>query len=109
MSEIDYKKCPTCNEFGNMRTGIMRHRCKPLWYVFDEDWAETIEDAQEVYAKDAQHAASQYMADTHSDYDYPEELEVTVADANKDNLKYFTVKAELVPEFNAEEKEDERK
>jgi hypothetical protein len=52
----DYERCPTCSEWAWTK----RHRCKPVWLVFTEDRHEDWDEADRVYATDAQEAAEKW-------------------------------------------------
>lgn len=107
MSEdFDYRRCPNCDVFGNMGTGFGKHECKELWYVYEPDGGQEIEDASKAFGDDEKEAAEHYFADGWSDYyENASEIDVVVLDKYHENPKAFKVMVEMVPEFNATETE----
>ena len=94
-----YFTCPTCRKYTNYKG----HRCGTMWLVIDpdEDEENIIECGQKQYAYDAELAAEDYLAEHFSDMDYPDEADVIVADQNGENITYWNVTVEAVPEFTA--------
>ena len=70
------------------------------------------EDHEKIFAPDARTAAELYMAQSHSSWEYPEQINVYVEelkpldfDRSGIHRKLFEVYAGLVPEFSATEAE----
>lgn len=62
MATGDFKRCPTCQEYGWFNTTFMAHHCKPAWECRmktddDDCWVR-------VYARDEEEAAEKF-ADRH--------------------------------------------
>lgn len=55
----EFERCPTCQEYAWIKT----HRCKPVWLVFSTDNHEDWDEADRVYATDAQQAAEKWAED----------------------------------------------
>ena len=104
----DYKKCPICGNYGWLNS----HTCPPTWLVWDAD-EDDREGHYKIFAEDEKAAAEIFMIQIHSGWDYPDEIDVFVERLKPIDLvdpikKRFLVCAELVPEFNATEKVEQK-
>ncbi len=104
----DFGKCPTCHEWNWMTN----HVCPPRWYVTILDEYYHDQEEHPVYARDASSAAEKFayawdMEDLEG-YFLEGEIEVMVRLAGRPGAseKYvYTITGEMVPEYNAREKE----
>ena len=99
-----FEKCPICQKWD-----VGQHRCPPLFMAWCEEQSETEDDAQGIYASDAQSAAEQWAED---DDCYSAEYMIvgqkwepvlTVKDTRDGEVKRFTVTGEAVPSYSATE------
>jgi hypothetical protein len=90
----DYKQCTKCGEWG-----WSSHRCKPTWFVRPDYYDEGEE--RTVYANDPEEAATKFLDERFSDFDYPKSMTVIVI--NPDHTEQHTVEIEVeaVPSFHA--------
>jgi hypothetical protein len=98
-----YDKCPTCGEFGWLRT----HKCPPLWHARHEDDDEDC--SRPIHAKDAKKAAEKFAAWSdcyQGDWSNPEQT-VVVQDRDGNQLT-FIVEMQPVPEYTARTPEETR-
>lgn len=93
--------CPKCGEWVS---GILPHRCQPLWHAWEPDQAER-EDALTIRACDAQAAAREYgeRHDAQGDYSIVQgsEAMVLVARQGSASAEAFMVTGESVPKYSA--------
>ena len=81
--------------------GTSSHTCPPIWYCRDEDCPD--EDAQKIYATDAEKAACIFaQSDDHHGGDYLTLRDVFVSDSDHNNEQTFEVRLEMEPTYRAE-------
>ena len=100
----DYDRCPTCQEYAWLR----RHKCAPVWLVFTEDRHEDWDEADKVYATDAEQAAEKWAE--RDDCDSAEysivagsdvAVQVRRLDEPDSDPVWWTVTGESVPQYHA--------
>jgi len=115
--------CPVCKE----RTFLQNHQCKPAWYVWQDEYEGTPEDARKVFAARPDQAAEEYAAwydmEGYSCYGkLSQERRVNVIEGkyyefdddgitllNPEKVRIYSVTGELVPSYYSEEAKKETK
>lgn len=96
----DYVKCKICDKWGYKNS----HKCPPVWEVrmYERRWEE---DWVEVYATDAEDAATTFaeQSDRGGDYDIIRRgsAEVEVRKQGETEVTQWDIQAESVPEYTA--------
>jgi len=93
----DFKRCKICGEYGWLDT----HKCQQAWDAVTSDYDPKYEDVERVYAGSGKEAAEKCLGEHHSDWDYPEELEMWVRKVGETKWEKYMVTVEPVPEFTA--------
>lgn len=104
----DFKRCPTCNEYGwiDSDSAWLRHMCKPRWecrcnWEDDDCWSP-------IHASDAEQAAEKYAE--HYDCEGGEyaivsgdrdDVVILVRKSEDDPVESFSIEAETVPHYRA--------
>ena len=99
-----FEKCSICGEYDWTR----KHRCAPAWMVCPFEYLtypDTVSwDWNTVYAHDAQDAAEKFVRhDDRSAAEFSEYAVVAVRKRADDNIRFFQVEGELVPEYTGTE------
>ena len=101
----NYLRCPICKQWGWTGT----HKCAPAYGCRLEDWDK--EEEVEVHANSPEEAATTFLEERFSDFEYPKSATVIVNDWRANHyaghLYTYEVTVEAVPSFSAELIKDE--
>lgn len=102
-----------CRRCGEYVFNFERHTCPPLWLVWCPEMGEDRDDADDIYARDAETAAKRWARafDAGGDYDIVRGAQyiVHVLQAGvAETLRTFRVHGETVPEYHATSVDEHR-
>jgi hypothetical protein len=102
----DYAECPRCHEYDWLK----RHRCKPIWLVFNPDHHEDWEEASRIHANSPQAAAEKWAEqDDCESAEYSivagtdAAVQVRRLDEPDTDPVWWVVSGESVPEYRGQE------